>query len=268
MTSALVNAAVAGGVLLGVGSAQAGLVGLWEFENGGELTAATVGNDLIYNNTNDTLAAQTGPAGDGAISIGAGDSFSLAHDIAPNGGSAEYVNEYTVVYDLFLPAATDATWRSLLQTNSAADGNDGDLFVSSANDVGVGAIGYSTETLAADTWYRVVFSANIGESGSSFFTTALDTAGNEVWTYEHGEQGLDGRHSLYSTVNGNVVHFFADNDGEDNEVYVSNLALFDSNLTQQQALAMGAPGTTIVPEPGALALLGLGGLLLARRRGA
>lgn len=266
MASAFVNTAVAGGLLFGVGSAQAGLVGVWEFENGADLTAATVGNDLTYNNTNGTLAAQTGPAGDGAISIGVGDSFSLAHDIAPNGGSADYVNAYTVVYDLLLPASTDATWRSLLQTSSAADDNDGDVFVSTANTVGVSAIGYSAGTLAADTWYRVVFSANIGEAGSSFFTTVLDTAGNEVWTFEHTEQGLDGRHSLYSSGNGNVVHFFADNDGEDNEVYVSNLALFDSNLTQQQALVMGAPGTTIVPEPGSLALLGLAGLLIARRR--
>jgi hypothetical protein len=266
MQAAVAKTLVVGGLVAGAGSAQAGLVGLWEFENSGELTAATVGIDLTYNNNNGTLAAQTGPAGDGAISIGVGDSFTLAHDIAPNGGSASYVNEYTVVYDLYLPAATDSTWRSLLQTTSTPDGNDGDLFVSTSNDVGVSAIGYSADTLATDTWYRVVFSADIGTSGSSFFTTVLDAAGNEVWTFEHGEQGLDGRHSLFSTLNGNVVHFFADDSGEDNEVYVSNLALFDDNLTRQQALALGAPGTTIVPEPGSLALLGLGGLLIARRR--
>ncbi|XAM00629.1 PEP-CTERM sorting domain-containing protein [Phycisphaeraceae bacterium D3-23] len=261
-----VNVLLAGGLVCLAGSAQGGLVGLWEFENAGNPGAATVGNDLTYNNINARLATQTGPAGDGAVSIGVGDSFSVNHDIAPNGGSASYVNEYTVVYDLYLPAATDATWRSLLQTTTTPDGNDGDVFVSTGNNVGVSSIGYSTGTLAADTWYRVVFSADIGAAGSSFFTTVLDTGGNVVWSFDHTEQGLDGRHALYSTANDNIVHFFADNDGEDNEVYTSNLALFDDNLSPQAASALGAPGTPIVPEPGSLALLGLGGLMIARRR--
>ncbi|MFI4861097.1 MAG: PEP-CTERM sorting domain-containing protein [Phycisphaerales bacterium JB063] len=261
------NVLLAGGLVCLAGSAKADLIGLWDFENAANPGAATVGNDLTYNNVNGSVAAQTGPAGDGAISIGVGDSFSLNHGIAPNGGSTEYVNEYTVVYDLYLPASTDATWRSLLQTTSTPDGNDGDVFVSTSNNVGVGAIGYSTGTLAADTWYRVVFSADIGTAGSSFFTTVLDTAGNEVWTYEHLEQGLDGRHALYSTANDNIVHFFADDSGEDHEVYVSTLALFDDNLTLQEARALGAPGSSVVvPEPGSLALLGLGGLMIARRR--
>lgn len=263
--SLLTNAALTALSATIVGPASAGLVGLWEFENPANIGAATIGNNLTQNGGGATLSIQTGPVGDGALGIGVGDSFSLAHDIAPNGGSAAYVNEYTVVYDLYLPSATNSTWRSLLQTSDTPGGNDGDYFVSTSNTVGVGAIDYSSSTLAGDTWYRVIFSADIGEPGSSFFTTVIDAAGSEVWTYDHAAQGLDGRHSLYSTVNSNIVHFFADNDGEDAVIYVSNLALFDDNLNKAQALALGAPGTA-VPEPGSLALLTLGGLLIARRR--
>ena len=169
--------------------------------------------------------------------------------MAPNGGSASYVNEYTVVYDLFLPASTDSTWRSLLQTTTTPGGNDGDYFVSSGNAIGVGSIGYSSSTVAADDWYRVVFSADIGDTidggTGSFITTVIDSAGSS-WSFDHAPQGLDGRHSLYSTANSNIVHFFADDNGEDNEVYVSNLALFDTPLNATQVEGLGGPGDPIV----------------------
>ena len=246
--------------------ASANLVGLWEFENAGTPGSATIGNDLVLNGPGSTITAKTGPAGDGAISIGVGDSFGLAHDIAPNGGSTDYVNEYTIVYDLYLPGATAGTWRSLLQTTTTPDGNDGDYFVSTGDTVGVGSISYSSSTIGSDAWYRVVFSADIDESPSSFFTTVIDSSGNEVWTFDHANQGLDGRHSLYSTANDNIVFFFADDNGEDNELYVSSLVLFDDNLTKGQALALGAPGTA-VPEPSSLALVALGaGMVMNRRR--
>jgi hypothetical protein len=252
----------------------AGLVGLWEFEDGAAPGTATVGNDLIVNDVNGTIVPVEGLTGsDGAVEIGVGDSFSLNHDIAPNGGSSGYVNQFTVVYDLFLPTSTDATWRSLLQTTTAPDGNDGDYFVSTSNMLGVSSINYTEQTLAADAWYRIVFSADIGanidggDPPSSFLTTVTDTLGSS-WTFRHASQDLDGRHSLYSTANDNIVHFFADNDGEDNLVTVTNLALFDVPLTQAESVALGPPGA-MIPEPSSFFLLLsaiLGLLAVARRR--
>ncbi len=253
---------------------SAGLVGLWEFEDDAAPAKATVGNDLIVNNTNGTIVPVEGLSGaDGAVQIGVGDSFSLNHDIAPNGGSSAYVNQFTVVYDLFLPPSTDSTWRSLLQTTTAPDGNDGDYFVSTSNLLGVSSISYTDQALAADAWYRIVFSADIGanidggDPSSSFLTTVTDTSGSS-WTFRHASQDLDGRHALYSTVNDNIVHFFADDDGEDNLVTVTNLALFDVPLTQAESVALGPPGA-MIPEPSSLVLLlsaGLGLLAVARRR--
>lgn len=247
-------------------SCQGALVGLWEFSDAANPGAATIGNDLTLQGPGTTLAVADGVStGDGAIQIGAGDHFDVAHDIAANGGGA-YVNEFTLVLDVFLPSASDGTWRSLLQTNNT-NANDGDLFISSGNAIGVAEIGYSTETLAAENWYRIGFSADLGselETGGSFVTVFTDGAGNSTLV-SHLSQGLDGRHSLYPIDNGNIVKLFADENGEDNLLVVSNVAIYDSALSSADMIALGVPGTTI-PEPSLMALCGLSLFGFLRRR--
>jgi len=251
-------------------SASATLVGHWEFEDSNDLGKATVGNDLTLNNSSSSIVAATGlVAGDGAAEVGVGDSFSLAHDIGPNGTSSEWVDEYTIVYDI--NTKTNGVWRSLLQTTTTPGGNDGDYFISSSNTIGVGAINYTSSTVAADTWYRIVFAVDLGSTnygGGSFQTTVIDTSDSVVFQYDHAFQDSGGRHSLHSTANSNIVHFFADDNSEDNLISVTQLALFDHPFSSAEALSLGGPGTA-VPEPStfglfALALLTLG--VVQRRR--
>ncbi len=247
-------------------TSPAALVGLWEFDNAANLGEATLGGDLVLQNGNGTIAATGGVGGgDGAAQVGVGDHFDAAPGIAANGGGS-FVNEFTIVFDVFLPTSTDGTWRSLLQTANN-NGNDGDYFVSNSNQVGVGAIGYTGATVGADDWYRIVFSADLGSGafgGGDFLTTVTDSSGTS-FSFNHGTQGIDGRHSLYALDNGNIVKLFADENGEDNLVYVSAVGIYDAPLTEAQALALGAPGTAI-PEPTAALLAAFGALAILRRR--
>ena len=66
---------------------------------------------------------------------------------------------------------------------------------------------------------------------------------------------------------GNIIKFFADNDGEDNLIVTSNGVIFDTALSQIELQALGAPGTAL-PEPSLLArcALSLFGFLRRRRQ--
>src|SRR5207245_1982168 len=58
--------------------------------------------------------------------------YTMFHRAAPNGGGA-YVNQYTLIYDLYLPGGA---WRSLLQTG-IGNTSDGDFFINPTGGVGI-----------------------------------------------------------------------------------------------------------------------------------
>jgi len=238
----------------GIGAqASAGLVGLWEFEDGGDLTAATIGTDLALTGT-DAAVAGSGGVDTGATQVGLGSYYGMTHGIAPNGGGS-FVNEWTLVMDVSYPTSSDESWMSFYNT-STANSNDGDAFFRGGGGVvgsiGLSATGYTPDTTEPDTWYRVVFSVDNG-SHYRIYVNGVEFDGTS--------QGIDGRFSLDPLLN-----ILADNDGEDNTMNLSNLAIYDTALTAGEVAGLGSVGTAIVPEPGSLALLGLGGLLIARRR--
>ena len=253
----MTTAALLGGMMM-VGSAQGALVGLWEFEDGGDLNAATIGADLTQTLTTGantgTVSAVAGSGGPdtGAAQATLGAYFTMTHGIAPNGGGS-FVNEYTLVMDISYPQASTGSWMSFYQTNTT-NSNDGEGFIRADNQaIGVGATGYSTNTTVADTWYRVVFTMD----GGTAHTTYVDGV---EWV-PASVQSLDGRFTLDP-----IMHILADDNGDDATMNLSNLAIFDTTLSANEVTALGGAGRVIVPEPGSLALLGLGGLLIARRR--
>ncbi len=222
---------------------MAALVGQWDFDDPADLGKATVGEPLEL--AGDATPVDGYGSGDGAVAIGIGSHFRCRPGLAPNGGSTVYVNEYTLVFDLWLPAESDHQWRTLFQTNPA-NTNDGDYFISPSNTLGVGDLAYSTSTLPAGHWYRIVFSADIGSNidggapASSFLSVVTDDEGSH-WTFRHNQQALNGRHSLTSTANENLLLLFCDENAEDALLHVSRVQIYDSPLSETEALALGAP---------------------------
>jgi hypothetical protein len=225
-------------VALSTHSASGALVGLWQFENPGNLTAATIGTNLTLTGTQTAAAGSATPSDTGASRLGVGDYYTVTHGIGANGGGL-YVNEYTILWDVMYPAATAGSWKTLFQT-AVGNSNDGDLFIRPSGPqgaIGVGDTGYSTNTTAADTWYRIVASV---DNGSHF---RVYVNGNE-WLNGPG-QPLDLRFSLDP-----VFHVFADNDGDDATMNLSNLAIWDGALTAEAIGALGGAGRALaVPEP-------------------
>ena len=215
-------------VLLAVATlAQAGLVGLWEFTNATDLTAATIGNDLGLTGSH-TAVAGVG-AGDGAARIGSNSYYTVTHGIGANGGG-NYTNEWTLVYDIKSPLTSG--YSSLLQTNTA-NSNDGELFTKSNGEIGVSATKYAPAgTVSANSWYRLVVRVDNG----SLYELWIDG----VRVLNGTPQDVDGRFSLED-----VFLLFADEDGEEEAVDVSRVALYDETLSDAAIQALGGVNTPI-----------------------
>ncbi len=265
-------------LLLAVGIANAqnvpsGLTGLWRFQDGANLGAATIGNDITFGPSGPYGVQYLGPWTD----IGVPAAHTLYSDgsvfqesswnymqVNPNftaNGGGDYVNQYTVAIDYVQTSGLDQ-WNSLFQTAYDGNANDGDLWTDGAGHIGVGDVGYSTLTYDASTWHRIVWSVD----NNSFFrvyvdgTLFLDGAG----------QGVDGRFSLYT----DRFNLFADDSWEDQWGLVGTVATWDRALTSDEVAGMGGwvdgaatPTALImdVPEPSTMALLGLAGLVLLRK---
>lgn len=196
--------------------------GWWKFDN----AAAPLQSESGYTATLALTGTQTlvaGPeAGNGAVMVGTGSYYSLKHLIAPN-GSGTKVNEYTLQYDFKISDYNN--WHCFFQTNST-NTDDGDLFINKSGNIGVAAVGYSGYVLVPNEWYRLVISVKNG----SFFNIYLDgkllLSGNI--------QIADQRFALASTL-----LIFADEDGEDDNIYCSELAIWGQALSPENVSELG-----------------------------
>lgn len=206
--------------------------GKWNFDDEANLMKAAVGNDLVPAGSV-THTAVTGPEdGNGAIADSYYQSLVMNHGIAANGGGSR-VNIYSMMID-FKAIGTDPGYYSFFQTGATNSG-DGDLFIkwgsASSGVVGLGALGWSTNTVEPEKWYRLV----VTSSG----TTYKVYINGELWVEKAGIE-MDSRHALQIEELPNI---FADDDGEEGEYHCAELAVWDVELTPEQVAELGAVNT-------------------------
>lgn len=201
------------------------LVGYWNFDNSANLVEAQIGNNLVSQGAFTQVAGPS--AADFAIRKTVGNYFKCTHGLPTN------VNKYSLMIDFKIQ--TNGLWYSFFQTSPTNVG-DGDLFINTSGQVGVGTLGYSTLSVVPNEWYRLIITVDEGNAIKTYLNGTLWNAGTP--------DVLNGRFSLQS-----VLLLLADDNGEDNLMDVASIGLFNTPLSAVEVLAAGTLQSTTPTVP-------------------
>lgn len=219
-------------IILSVNSFAQMPQGWWTFDNPSNLTAAVpgYGSNLELTGTHEAVA---GPySGNGAVRIGVGSYYKLTHGFSPNGGGTK-VNRYSLMFDF--KVSTISAWHTFYQTDIVVTGSDGDFFKNTSGMLGTWALGYSTTPVAVDTWYRLVITVDNGNSFKSYLNGSL--------LKEHTAQAIDDRWALDT-----YFYLFGDDDGDDGEIDIAEVGIWNYPLTSTEVAALGTAGNVLPVE--------------------
>ncbi len=201
------------------------VVGQWDFNDPNDLTKATIGDPLeLFGNSYSFVQGHGN--GNWAILLGNGDYLKAVTNITPS-GAGEKVNTYTLSMDIKLDNIYD--YASLLQTD-ISNSSDGDLFINGDKKIGCSYIGYSTEEITEEDWYRLILVLK----ENSATDVSVDIYLNGASFYSGIKQNVDSRLSLAESV-----LFFRDDIDEELPTAVSQIALYNYAFTSEEAAAMG-----------------------------
>jgi hypothetical protein len=195
-------------------------VGWWRFDNKSTPLKASIGQDLTQEGT---IEVCDGPVtGNNGVKVGVGSYLVMVHNIGSNGGG-ERTNEWTLQVDFRIPESD--IWHSFFQINTN-NSDDGDLFINPTLHVGVWEASYSDTVVELDTWYRMVLTVSNGNFFRIYLNgdTVVDAPGRDI----------DSRYAI-----GDSLLMFADNDGEDGEIWCSEIGMWDVALTPEEVKTLG-----------------------------
>lgn len=192
------------------------LKGQWKFDDASDLTKATIGNDLVLSGGMVHTAIAGISGSDGAVLIDKDSHYDVDHGLTAIGG--DKVNNYTLIFDVNVPAASYEEYIPLLQTHvdNSADAASyiywGGFWI---NGIGSGA----WDSALADTWNRVVIT--VGEADLRVYVN------NEK--VMSGSPNIDGVQAIELAK----LLLFADNNGEDAPIRVSEVMLCDITFAHE-----------------------------------
>lgn len=201
--------------------------GQWKFDNSSDLMAAAVGNITLSPAVMDGASVSPATVTEAGIvaAEGAGKSAGIFVPKATalkveRAEGAEASTNYTWMIDLKVPDAY--VYDGLFQT-SPGNSNDGEVFISKSQ-IGAGAMGGYFGCIWNDVWYRVVFTNSNG-------SLKLYVNGVKLTEYEtdNGRWEIDP-----------VFYLHADEDGEMSDTYISEVAFWETPLTDAEVAELGS----------------------------
>lgn len=242
-------------------SVQAAITGQWDFKSGD--LSATIGSPLEYydgpGGTTDQQTVFGTTTALGLPDIGGAPAhvmgfprctpsmgYVMYPNMQPNGGG-QFVNQYTLIFDLLYPAESSAGWRALIQIDDLSNSNDADLFINPSG--GIGISGSYQGQIRPNQWHRIAFVFDLAAAGGPSLAKYID--GQLVGQQILGE-GIDKRWAMNPIAGmfGETALLFTDNnaDGGDTQPgFVSSIQIHDQALPAAYIKALGAPTTDGIP---------------------
>lgn len=272
--------------LLTVINPIAPITGQWDFDAGN--LAATIGRDLEYYDdsvqTNTFFGTTTSfgitdiagqPANVMKFTPTSGNSgrlgsnpdtnawggYKMFHGAAANGGGTN-INQYTLIFDVLYPSSSDHSWRAIIQasTNVFA-GDDSEFYISPADGVGISSI--YDGAITPDVWHRIALAVDMAGPGLNPVVEKF-VDGAKVGEQTAGLDNLDGRFSL----NPLLALLFAEDNGYNNDAYVSSVQFRSGRLSDAAIAAMGGATADKIPAPiGKVFVYQAGGNIFIQWRG-
>ena len=202
--------------------------GQWKFDDPSDLMAAAKGSLLLTPAVIGDHSISAGTIGEAGITAADGPTAGSAAILVPaasalkvnRGEGAPASTSFSFMIDLKVPDAY--AYDGLLQTN-LANSNDGDLFISKSQ-IGAGAMGGYFGCIWEDMWYRVVFTNSEG-------SLKVYVNGDKVLEYATTETRWEIDPTFY---------LLADEDGEKVDTYVSEIAFWETPLTDADVSELGS----------------------------
>ena len=158
-----------------------------------------------------------------------------------NGGGAR-VNQWTLIFDMLYPGASDLSWRAVIQasTNATTGGDDSEFYINDGD--GIGISGIYDGNITSGTWHRIALAVDMAGPGPHP-VVAKFIDGVKVGEQTSGLDSLDGRFSL----NPVLALLFSENNGYNNDAYVSSVQFSNGRRSNEFIAALGGPSASKIP---------------------
>jgi hypothetical protein len=125
-------------------------------------------------------------------------------------------------------------------TNVVTLGDDSEYYINPAN--GIGISGIYNGSITADTWHRIALAVDMAGPGLNPVVEKF-VDGVKVGEQTAGLDGRDGRFSLSPVL----ALLFAEDNGYNNDTYVSSVQFRNNRLSDVALAALGGPDASKIP---------------------
>lgn len=226
----------------------------WERPGGGSPPGSTQA-DTQFGTTSSFHIAPVGGVDAGVMRVPAyfGDEGLFLTTNLPGNGGGQYVNQYTLGYDLLVPSSdiTDGFVAIPLFNTNCCNNNDADAYVDlTTNSIGFESVGYTAaNALTLDEWHRIVCVVNTALDASPSHKLFIDGA----LAFSGTIADFEGRFPLYSTTEGDPndgMHLFTEPTGNyTGVVFVNSIMLADRPFSDEEVGALSSPDADGIYPP-------------------